>query len=213
MLAVGSSRRGPGRYRRPSASAGRAVLSSTERDRSGRCPAASWSTSRAASAALTVGAVSTDRSPTSTVEVPPWRCGAPGGRTHPVTGSPAVPGPGSVTGPGPAEPKSPPCRHRQPRPTPPTHGGPRTAPTRPPHAAARHARATRTASRHPLRVALDGIQIKHDQPEQPRAVGEVHRPRGARRICGGAGSAGVGVDRSAARVHISGQTVLGCGAS
>jgi len=95
----------------------------------------------------------------------------------------------------------------------PTHGGPWTGPTRPPHAAARHARATRTASRHPLRVALDGIQIKHDQPEQPRAVGEVHRPRGARRICGGAGSAGVGVDRSAARVHISGQTVLGCGAS
>jgi len=121
VLAVGSSRRGPGRYRRPSASAGRAVLSSTERDRSGRCPAASWSTSRAASAALTVGAVSIDRSPTSTVEVPPWRCGAPGGRTHPVTGSPAVPGPGSVTGPGPAEPKSPPCRHRQPRPTPHPH--------------------------------------------------------------------------------------------
>jgi len=37
-----------------------------------------------------------------------------------------------------------------------------------------------TRSSHPhsvaasLRITLDGIQIKHDQPEQPRAVGEVH---------------------------------------
>ena len=46
----------------------------------------SRSTAADTAAVVPLGRVSESRLPSMTVELPPWRCGAPGGRTHPAAG-------------------------------------------------------------------------------------------------------------------------------